>query len=113
MTSWVSSLPEFFLPKLTYREVGYQHFDTENQVGGLKLFEYSDVLQKGQIRLMKLLNEADATPIHCELFTTSATLAAYKALSYAWGDTRFTHQIVCNGQRLMITGNLHSALVHL
>jgi hypothetical protein len=113
MMSWVSSISELFSPSPTYREVGYQHLDTENQVRGLKAFEYGDVLQKSQIRLAKLLNGADDTPIHCELFTTSVTRQSYKALSYAWGDTKLTHQIVCNGQRLMITANLHSALTHL
>jgi Heterokaryon incompatibility protein (HET) len=111
--SWASSILELFSPRPTYREVGYQHLDTENQVLGLKAFEYSDVLPKGQIRLVKLLNAADGTPIHCELFTTSISREAYNALSYAWGDTKLTHQIVCNGQRLMITANAHSALVHL
>lgn len=115
MMSWVSSISKIFSPnRAYYQETSYQHLDTEDQVRGLAAFEYGDVLQICQIRLVKLLNGSDGTPIHCELFTTSVTdFEAYKALSYAWGDSNLTHPIVCNGRRLVITANLHLALVHL
>jgi ankyrin repeat protein len=34
----------------------------------------------------------------------------YVALSYAWGEPKFDHQLVCDGREMLITTNLHQAL---
>ncbi|KAK5166443.1 uncharacterized protein LTR77_007986 [Saxophila tyrrhenica] len=38
---------------------------------------------------------------------------SYEALSYTWGEPKFTHPITINGRDFSITENLHGALIHL
>ena len=36
-----------------------------------------------------------------------------KGLSYAWGDPHAKQRVICDGKKLNIGQNLHSALLHL
>jgi hypothetical protein len=72
---------------------------------------YTSSLVKGGIRLLYVEpNEQDQT-LQCTLVqSTLETSSPYHALSYVWGNATDREQIVCNGQPVEITKNLHSVL---
>ena len=45
-----------------------------------------------------------------QLIDLEAEYPDYVPLSYTWGTDELTHPIVCNGEAVFITANLHSAL---
>jgi Heterokaryon incompatibility protein (HET) len=53
--------------------------------------------------------EVSINLVVCEL----ATAPRYEALSYAWGDPKPSHTIVCCGERFNVSENLYFALQHL
>ncbi|KAF2721004.1 HET-domain-containing protein [Polychaeton citri CBS 116435] len=75
-------------------------------------------LHKILLQDVKSQNEAWDRVDKDELREKAADRPTYITLSYAWGNTtesgaHFTHQVICNGQRLSITKNLHDALVRI
>jgi hypothetical protein len=76
-------------------------------------------LPEGTIRLLSLLPHEDTNaPIQCRLFNyhlkgSSKPTHLYEALSYVWGDPTDRQPISINEYELLITTNLHTALLHL
>lgn len=80
-------------------------------------------LQSGEIRLFEMDPSTGSDDVMGTLRTIildaqDAALAAYTALSYAWGDTypdgsHLTDYIVCDGLRLRVTPTLKQALVRI
>ncbi|RYP69565.1 hypothetical protein DL771_006080 [Monosporascus sp. 5C6A] len=76
-------------------------------------------LPEGSIRLLSLLPHEDTNaPIQCRLFdyplqVSSQGTHPYEALSYVWGDPNNLRSISINEYDLLITANLHAALLHL
>ncbi|KAL1636108.1 hypothetical protein SLS58_009957 [Diplodia intermedia] len=76
-------------------------------------------LNDGQIRLLQLHPGSRTAPLRCHLDTVSlASRPYYEALSYAWGDDdpqqqRLHHVTFPGDEKIGVTANLHSALVHL
>ncbi|KAK0654861.1 heterokaryon incompatibility protein-domain-containing protein [Cercophora newfieldiana] len=70
---------------------------------------------KGEIRLIELqLGNGDDEEIRCNLKTTTIDDApSYEALSYTWGSAENKKPFIINGQQLLITSNLHEALLAL
>src|SRR5689334_12476980 len=66
------------------------------------------------IRLIELEPGEPGDQVHLRLLIAELEYAPeYEALSYVWGDTQNTTQIICNGRPLEVTRNLHTALVRL
>lgn len=65
------------------------------------------------IRLLTIQPGELDSALHCTLEETCLDdrLTSYHALSYCWGAARSSVQITCNSQPLLITPNLHSALL--
>ena len=81
---------------------------------------YSPLQDHRDIRLLsyRYLPDEDEVTIQCSLTTKSldeiiSSEIKYWALSYVWGDLDDTVAIICNGNRLSITRNLHALLVNL
>ncbi|RYP26488.1 hypothetical protein DL767_007992 [Monosporascus sp. MG133] len=76
-------------------------------------------LPEGSIRLLSLLPHEDTNaPIQCRLFDyplqdSSEGTHPYEALSYVWGDPNNLRPISVNKYDLLITTNLHAALLRL
>ena len=67
------------------------------------------------LRLVEILPGQSFDRVECRMLTTlsAANTTTYEALSYAWGDTTLCEEISINGQRFMVTRNLHQALIYL
>jgi hypothetical protein len=69
--------------------------------------------QASEIRLVRILPETGPT-IECELLHTSLeNPRSYIAISYTWGDTEETRNIILNGHEFPITESLWGALQRL
>ena len=70
-----------------------------------------------EIRLLKLLPDVVSQPIRCRIqyaVLDDASIPAYEALSYCWGDARPTETIIIDSAgSYEVTFNLHSALRHI
>ena len=98
-------------------------------------YVYSPLPDDGTIRLLRLMPHQDKeAPLQCQLFEYPLRKARqgvhmYEALSYVWGseedqksicirtddksDGSSTSPSARNNHRLLVTGNLHAALLHL
>jgi hypothetical protein len=67
------------------------------------------------IRILKILPGAKEDDVVCELYHASLDdeSCIYDALSYTWGSLETPFEIICNGAKISITENLHSALSHI
>ncbi|KAF2429311.1 HET-domain-containing protein [Tothia fuscella] len=76
---------------------------------------YRTLSSTESIRLLRLQPGAgnDAINTSLELILDYAKSPPYQALSYCWGDANSTLDLVCSGQTIQITSNLHEALIHL
>lgn len=80
-------------------------------------------LSANQIRLLRLMpppeNESiERAELQCEVFAYSLHSECrgthqYEALSYTWGGEKKPCSILIGGQRLVVTENLHAALLRL
>jgi hypothetical protein len=77
----------------------------------LSEYTYRVRLEPGFVRLLKL-EPGHNTEIGCEIVERSLDSAQdqYITLSYAWGDIALSDWISCQGQKLAIGKNLHTAL---
>ena len=50
--------------------------------------------------------------VACTTYRSNLAEYRYYALSYAWGNAQLLHAISCNGRKVKITQNLHSAMKH-
>jgi hypothetical protein len=74
-------------------------------------FSYSiSLVTDGDIRLLEPTNEADGLHLNIRSASLDNPQLEYDALSYVWGSHMQTFPIICNGYRLHVHGNLHSAL---
>ena len=58
-------------------------------------------------------SHAEPIRVSLQVVDLNANCPQYIALSYTWGTANLTHSIKCNGDTVMITRNLHSALTRL
>ncbi|KAH6847216.1 heterokaryon incompatibility protein-domain-containing protein [Chaetomium sp. MPI-CAGE-AT-0009] len=80
-------------------------------------YRYSP-LRPGNIRLLRLMPHKDeSADLQCQLFDyplqSSEGTHLYEALSYVWGDPHQRHSISVDGYDLLVTANLHAALLRL
>ncbi|KAH8649435.1 heterokaryon incompatibility protein-domain-containing protein [Tricladium varicosporioides] len=72
---------------------------------------------KSQIRLIRIIPDADHHPIRCELSIIDWELYPkheyYDALSYEWGDVGYDREVNVQGKPFMVRENLWHALHHL
>ncbi|KAF1994471.1 HET-domain-containing protein [Amniculicola lignicola CBS 123094] len=75
---------------------------------------YQPISRENEIRLSILEPGNLKDEVRCNLVNVQLDWRVrYDALSYAWGDAAIREPIVCCGQRITVTENLHSALHHL
>jgi hypothetical protein len=91
--------------------------DASNSTSLLQQYQYKPRPTSRSIRYLILLPGSSGEPLHCTLHTTTFNdkgqeTPSYEALSYVWGNPTKTANIVCDGQSLQITPNLHQVLVH-
>ncbi|KAF2116413.1 heterokaryon incompatibility protein-domain-containing protein [Lophiotrema nucula] len=73
-----------------------------------------DVHQGTEIRLLKVFPAYVGELIFCDMYSTSLEeKPEFKALSYAWGNSKMTHTIHVKNLEIRITANLHQALMQL
>lgn len=81
------------------------------------LYQYQKIdLSTDAIRLLRLRKGSREERIQCELLETFLHRVdglSYEALSYAWGDAWFRHEIFINDQKAFIGENLYLALLAL
>lgn len=108
------------------QDVGHQQsssssLDSQNSHQGDigDLYQYSQLLGSGHIRLLRLLPHGDRNaPLQCQLFDypmqeLEEGSHRYEALSYVWGGSEKPHAICVNGNTVAITANLYEVLVRL
>jgi hypothetical protein len=65
-----------------------------------------------QIRLVEVISQPD-TPLELSLSIHQITQDPdYHSISYTWGDSGLTEEIIINGRPTMVTKNCHYALTH-
>lgn len=80
----------------------------------LSEFSHGDRLEDRFIRLIKLEPGKTAQVVTCKTEIHSIdSLVKFETLSYVWGDPNITETIICDGQLLQVTKNLHDALIQL
>jgi hypothetical protein len=75
-------------------------------------YQYSGALLDRKIRLLHL-NLDSASSIRSRSVVSSLQGVEYIALSYTWGDTTYRVPIECDGNELLVTWNLYTALKQL
>ena len=79
----------------------------------MAVYTYNPLKEPKAVRFVRLL-PGTAGGVHCQLFRASLNdKISYSALSYAWGSTKMTQTITCNGRKLPVTESLMSALLRL
>jgi hypothetical protein len=81
--------------------------------GNCATYEYRTLTHTDSIRLIELLPGAKGTPLACNIIDVrKGDQPEYEALSYAWGEPIFSHEImeVTSNTMLRLTVNLHDAL---
>lgn len=76
----------------------------------MQTFEYDNVLQDKNIRLLRIAPGSESSIIEIELSEISLEGATYEALSYVWGGDAKPHKIVCNRRWFCIGDNLYNFL---
>ncbi|KAF2111875.1 heterokaryon incompatibility protein-domain-containing protein [Lophiotrema nucula] len=72
------------------------------------------ISQRVSIRLLELLPGDAGTELSCKLLHKPLSdRVAYEALSYTWGSPDRTHQVICDGSYVQVTGTLREALTTL
>jgi hypothetical protein len=73
---------------------------------------YKTLQHSDSIRVLEILSGRREDPIWCVLKEVSGAGAAYKALSYAWGEPVFSERLgeISSGTCIRITKTLHDAI---
>jgi hypothetical protein len=88
--------------------------DATRQVGPDNLFQYSDQLHPGELRLLHVEPGVFKEELRCTLTKYARCEAPkYSALSYCWGNPSRPHTLVVNGRSFPITNSVYEALQHL
>ncbi|KAF2259423.1 HET-domain-containing protein [Lojkania enalia] len=75
---------------------------------------YRPITEPKEIRLIVLEPGRRTDPISCRLIHVPLSWRTrYEALSYSWGDQNNRASVICDGQIISVTANLHSALLDL
>ncbi|KAF2491003.1 HET-domain-containing protein [Lophium mytilinum] len=76
---------------------------------------YDDLPTDDSVRLLRLERGSGDDIITCNLSHTRLHEGhqAYEALSYVWGQRSDAKEVICNKQKVFVTGNLHQALKRL
>lgn len=81
------------------------------------ILDLSGPLTTQDIRLLEIYPSAAAEhELRCRLFCvplSAIQVHVYEALSYVWGDATMQADIICNGELVSVTINLHGALKRL
>ena len=83
------------------------------------IFEHQALYPGNHIRILLLYPSRDFhAPISCSLLQLSldslnSDIYPYEALSYTWGSKVLDHEVYCEGQKLLVTKNCHTALKYL
>lgn len=76
--------------------------------------ELQGATQETQIRLIELMPKFMGDSLFCNMSCTALDKKTrFIALSYAWGNTTKTHRIYVKGYEILVTKNLHDALMQL
>ncbi|CCF35352.1 heterokaryon incompatibility protein [Colletotrichum higginsianum] len=75
----------------------------------MSTFQYASLLKESEVRLLRLHPGEWLEDLEATLYVTDRS-REYVALSYAWGSTRTSNQIIVNGKVHSITFNLDRAL---
>jgi hypothetical protein len=75
-------------------------------------FKYAEQLYGDSIRVLELYPGKAEDPIHCALIEVPLEDSedTYEAVSYVWGDTEKSLEIICNESRIRTTTRLEQAL---
>ena len=83
-------------------------------VGGNHVVYERLSLDRREIRLCTLQPATKCQPLSCALSVVSLeSRPEYETLSYVWGDSNLSNEIIANGSVIRITNNLHTALRYL
>ncbi|KAF5980771.1 het-domain-containing protein [Fusarium coicis] len=80
---------------------------------------YTERLDKGEIRVMKLYRGSESDVFKCDLrkirlaASPAGQTPSYEALSYIWGSKKDPRHIYISGSRFAVTQNLFEALTYL
>lgn len=83
------------------------------------MYRYKSLLPGKHIRLLFLYPTEDfQASITCSLLQLSLdnfnpNLYPYEALSYTWGVRNREHEVICDGHKIFVTRNCHTALKYL
>jgi hypothetical protein len=81
----------------------------------MKRFEYRELLDEDNIRILELLPGAEGDEIRCNLTSElrQDTINGYDAISYTWGTSADRAEIICCDEVLSVTTNLADALLEI
>jgi ankyrin repeat protein len=84
----------------------------------MESFKYEPLsLDRAEFRLVRILPGEENDDLECELicvdFDIPEEQIPYDALSYVWGSSTTSNEIMVDGKTLPVTSNLYSALWHL
>jgi hypothetical protein len=82
-----------------------------NTAPNLPAYDYDKLPDLNSLRVLELLSGQNEDPIICRLHITDWNdPMQFEAISYAWGDPKFTATIVCDGHKLEVMPNLVDCL---
>ena len=78
---------------------------------GSQEFKYEKITKSRQIRLLKLPQRKPRDEVWCEVIAVSlGHTPAYNAISYTWGSSEKTHEILLSGARCAVSSVVHERL---
>lgn len=97
------------------------HFITSNATAPRKmvvtvesLFEYEPLEGPRNIRVLHVHPGLPGDLLSCHLEHVDLNLnPTYEAISYVWGNPSFSHSILCDGRRIVVTKSLNDVLQRL
>ena len=82
----------------------------ESSIGSQE-FKYEKITESRQIRLLKLPQQKPRDEVWCEIIAVSLDHPpAYDAISYTWGSSEKTHEILLSGARCAVSSVVHEIL---
>jgi hypothetical protein len=89
------------------------HVSVDQPVHQDVLYTYGALPRGETFRYLILEPGEQHDVLRCSLRTSTIVDADYEAISYVWGTEVRDHDIICDGQLIKITQNLHEALTRL
>ena len=111
MANYISKFPQHLRDVIVARNLYLDHGSVTKIYPLSTLGIYVRLADTQNIRVLVLLpSERQHTDIQCLLLEQPLQMSQYEALSYVWGDTKVTRQILVNGYCFNATNNLEAAL---